>query len=410
MPILSQLDQNITSTDAFLSLKVLATFGSKKHIQTQKKFKNYLQDYFTSKVTFFDSGRSSLYAGLLALKHQKPKQTEVLVSAYTCVVVVNAILKAGLTPVYIDISTQNLNFLKSQIQKKVNSNTLAILIQNTFGITENYQFLTNFAQTNNLFLIEDLAHSIGSSYSDFKLGTYSDFAFLSFGSNKIITSSRGGAVITRDKKIHKFLTKFEQSLPEMPNKEVKKHLFKMYCFWFLSKFYFIGGKIKLAVLAKLGFFPKVIAQAEKNVEFDAIQVLKYPPQLSVVGYSQFKKLSKNLEHRQKISAIYYSAFINNPKIVTLKNTDQFSLMCFPILVKNPLKLYKKLLAKKIQLGLEWSKTNIVPSDINFKRLKYTPASCKNAETIAKSMIYLPTHTNISISNAQKIASEILKQI
>ena len=410
MPILTQLDQNTTFKDASLALRLLLNFKSPKHSQIQKKFKSYLQDYFNSKVTFFDSGRSAFYAGLLALKKQNTHKTEVIISGYTCVVVVNSILKAGLTPVYVDISKKNLNLLRSQIKRKSNSNTLAIVVQNTFGFVDNYDFLTSFCRQNQIYLIEDLAHSIGSQYKDFKLGTYSDLAFLSFGSNKIITSSRGGALITQNKKIHKQVSKYEQTLPEMPTKLVKKYLFKIYAFYFLSKFYYVGGRLKLAVFAKLGFFPKVITNAEKNIEVSQITVHKYPEQLAVLAYNQFKKLKHNLVHRQKITNIYLQELANHPKITTFQSLKDSSLMCFPILVKNPLQLNKKLLKKKIQLGLEWSKTNIVPSDINFKRLKYVPTSCKNAEQVAKNMIYLPTHIQISPAKAKKITSEIIKQI
>jgi dTDP-4-amino-4,6-dideoxygalactose transaminase len=409
MQILSQLDQNISFKDALTALKTLFTFPSPRHIEIKRQLRNALEEYYDSKAVLFDSGRTSLYLGLHALKKLKPVKKEVLVSAYTCAVVVNSIIKAGLKPVYVDINIKDFGHKKSALKSKINENTLALIVQNTFGFVDNYEFLTEFALQNEIFLIEDLAQSIGNEYKEQKLGTFGDFAFLSFGSSKIITSSRGGALVTRDRKIFKIVSKFKQQLGFATDKEVKKHLFKIFAFYFGSRIHFYGGKQILAVLAKLKCFPLIMTPGEKNIEVKEITALNYPPQLAKIALPQFQDLAKNVAHRKFIAATYHQELNNNPKITQFKY-ENTALLGYPILVSKPRKLHRTLFSKKIQLNLEWSFLNIVPKDINLKRTLYIPQSCKNAESVSKKMIYLPVHSKMNLAKIQRLITKITKYL
>ena len=50
-------------------------------------------------------------------------------------------------------------------------------------------------------MLEDSAEALGSSYQGVKCGSFGDIAVLSFNGNKIITTSGGGALLAKDKKI-----------------------------------------------------------------------------------------------------------------------------------------------------------------------------------------------------------------
>jgi len=50
-------------------------------------------------------------------------------------------------------------------------------------------------------LIEDAAEALGSSFHDHKLGTFGEFGILSFNGNKIITTSGGGALVSRNREL-----------------------------------------------------------------------------------------------------------------------------------------------------------------------------------------------------------------
>ena len=78
----------------------------------------------------YDSGRSALYCALKALGVGEGDQ--VLVQAYTCLVVVNAIVWTGAEPVFVDVG-DDLNMDVSDARQKYTSKVKAMIIQHTFG-------------------------------------------------------------------------------------------------------------------------------------------------------------------------------------------------------------------------------------------------------------------------------------
>ena len=79
-------------------------------------------------------------------------------------------------------------------------------------------------------------------------------------------------------------------------------------------------------------------------------------------------------------------------------------MRFPVLIEgtDTDKILSKARKRKIYLNDGWRKSPIVPPDTNLKKMKYKLGSCPKAEKVAKTILNLPTHINISKVDAQKI--------
>ncbi len=141
------------------------------------------------------NGRSAL---CLALKAYFDRGDKVIVNGFTCYAVVEAVKKAGLTPVFADISREDLNF-NAKTLEKVADGARGIIIQNSLGNPIDILAIEKFAREQNLILIEDLAHSAGRTYKDGReMGTVGTATVLSFGKDKAIDTTSGGAVILRD--------------------------------------------------------------------------------------------------------------------------------------------------------------------------------------------------------------------
>ena len=74
----------------------------------------------------------SLYVILDALNIKK--NDEIILPAFTCVVVVNALIYRGIKPIFVDINMNDFNIDSSQIEKKITKKTRAIYAQNTLVI------------------------------------------------------------------------------------------------------------------------------------------------------------------------------------------------------------------------------------------------------------------------------------
>ena len=152
-------------------------------------------------IFFYWKGRIALYAFLKSLKLQK--DDEVIIPAFTCVVVPNAIFYTGLKPVYVDISPKTFNIDISLLEKAISNRTKVIVCQNTFGLSSNILEIISFAKKHNLYTIEDCTHGFGGYYKGKPNGSYCDAAFYSTQWNKPFSTGIGGFLVVNDDKLVK---------------------------------------------------------------------------------------------------------------------------------------------------------------------------------------------------------------
>ena len=131
------------------------------------------------------------------------KNDEVIMPSYTFVSTANAFVLRGVKPVFIDIDVENLNIDIDQIEKAVTKKTKAIVIVHYAGISCEIDKVKKIAKKRNIYLIEDAAHSILAYYKNKPLGSFGDFATLSFHESKNLHCGQGGALLINNKKFIK---------------------------------------------------------------------------------------------------------------------------------------------------------------------------------------------------------------
>ena len=174
-------------------LKHLLTVGRKRDL---KNLENYLSKRYQGEAMLCKNGRSSL---TLALKANFEPGDAVIVNGFTCYAVYEAVKEAGLTPIFADISREDLNFDIEKLNAILeNSRVRGIIVQNTLGNPTDIGAIENLAEKYDLKIVEDLAHCAGVHYSDGReVGTVGVATVLSFGKEKSIDTVSGGAVIFR---------------------------------------------------------------------------------------------------------------------------------------------------------------------------------------------------------------------
>jgi perosamine synthetase len=146
-------------------------------------------------VTLFWKGRVALYAILRALRIGPGD--EVIVPAFTCVAVPNAILYAGATPIYVDIDERTYTPDPAAVEAAVRPKTRAILAQNTFGLSSDLDALSAVAADAGAVVIDDCAHGLGGSYEGQPSGAAADAAFYSTQWSKPLPTGLGGIAVTQ---------------------------------------------------------------------------------------------------------------------------------------------------------------------------------------------------------------------
>lgn len=173
-------------------------------ISSQGKYVKQFEDVFSAYHMEFKSlavsnGTVALHLALDALGIGKGD--EVLVADLTFAASVNAIIYTGATPLLIDIEPDTWNIDIKKAIPKISSKTKAIMVVHLYGHPCDMDAVMNFAQENNLLVIEDCAEALGSFYKGQPVGTFGDVATFSFYGNKTITTGEGGMILFKDNSV-----------------------------------------------------------------------------------------------------------------------------------------------------------------------------------------------------------------
>lgn len=119
----------------------------------------------------------------------------------------------------------------------------------TFGLSADIEKLCEICKNYNIFLIEDAAEALGSTYKNKALGTFGKCGILSFNGNKIITGGSGGAILCDDENLAN-LAKHLSTTAKIPHPYEYDHDIIGYNYRLCN----INAAILLAGLEKLDFF------------------------------------------------------------------------------------------------------------------------------------------------------------
>ncbi|MEL6827033.1 MAG: dTDP-4-amino-4,6-dideoxygalactose transaminase [Pseudomonadota bacterium] len=127
---------------------------------------------------------------------------EVIMPSYTFVSTANAVALRGAVPVFIDIREDTLNLNESLIESAITSKTKAIIPVHYAGVIAEMDRVNSIAKSHDLFVIEDAAQALLSTYHGRLAGTLGHAAAFSFHETKNVLSGEGGALIVKDIEIH----------------------------------------------------------------------------------------------------------------------------------------------------------------------------------------------------------------
>ena len=171
------------------------------------EFENTLQSYLgvNNFVAALNSGTAAIHLGLLMAG--VTQGDEVICQSMTFSASANPIKYQGATPVFIDSEAETWNmcpkFLEAAIIDRLEKGKKpkAIIVVDSYGMPAKWDEIAAIAKKYSLFLMEDAASALGSTYKNQKCGTFGEIGVLSFNGNKIITTSGGGALVAKTKEI-----------------------------------------------------------------------------------------------------------------------------------------------------------------------------------------------------------------
>ena len=161
-----------------------------------RRFERALAEYSRRRFAIaVSSGTAALHLALLAA--QVHTNDEVLIPAFVCRAVLNAVLAVGATPVLVDIDAQDLTISSRCARNAITTKTKAIILPHMFGAPAALDEFTALG----IIVIEDAASSIGATFHGQPVGSFGEISVFSFASTKMITSGHGGMLLTNNEQI-----------------------------------------------------------------------------------------------------------------------------------------------------------------------------------------------------------------
>ena len=167
-------------------------------------FEQDLETYLGNNVFVgaLSSGTAALHLALILLKVKVGD--EVICQSMTFSASANPIVYQGAIPIFVDSErdTWNIcpNALETAIKERISKGRKpkAIIAVHLYGMPFKVDEIRTIANKYEIPIIEDSAEALGSAFKGQKCGTFGDISILSFNGNKIITTSGGGAIVTKN--------------------------------------------------------------------------------------------------------------------------------------------------------------------------------------------------------------------
>ena len=297
-----------------------------------------LVDEFESKICDYlginhalaiSSGTAGIHLALNVLKIKK--NDLIFCSDLTFVASANAIKYVGGIPIFIDSEFDSWNMCPLSLEIAFKTyKPRAVIITDLYGQSANYSHLEHICKKNNTPIIEDAAESFGAVYKNKKCGTFGDISILSFNGNKIITTSGGGMILSKNElyieHAHKLSTQSRERTNYYEHKEIgyNYRMSNVLAGIGLAQLSYIDYHLK----RKKEIFNKYKADFNnfKNVEFMPIMKSGKPSHwLSVVLLKEFSfkeiqsiidyLMKKNIEARHVWKPMHMQPLYKNCKLI-----------------------------------------------------------------------------------------------
>ena len=377
--IFTALVPNVENDDAWLAFKLQFLPWRWKRGLAVGRLSDALKQRLDKKHLFlFETGRTGLE--IILKSAGISVGDEVLLQAFTCVAVPNAVLWTGAKAVYVDCN-EEYTMSVEDFKKKITARSKAVIIQHTFGNMADFDAISVIAREHGLLVIEDCAHSFAM---------HGDLGFFSFGRDMAFSSVFGGAVVTDDDALAEKLRVAHARLPQAGWWWIGRQLKYVVNIWLVRATFDWGiGRVLLALMR---LFPnKPVLAAEKLGRKPRFLGHQMPNALAELALHQLAKLDRFNEHRKKIAAIYAKAFPGS------------GILRFAFSTLHSEKLRAAARQAGIFLG-DWYTTAIAPTGVSYEKIGYDPAKCPTAERLTRNIINLPTDIHITEQDAERIIS------
>ena len=334
-------------------------------------FESKLSEYVGAKTFAVNSGTAALHAAYFG--GGIGEGDEVVTPPNTFIATQAMLSAVGAEVKFADIDLETGLISLEEILSVISPKTKAIVLVDYAGQTVDIDTFKQVLDNQDILLIEDAAHSLGTTYKGSKVGSLADITTFSFFATKNITTGEGGAVA--------------------------------------SKFDHILEKAKVFARQGLVRTPENFMMPPDGPWHQEVQEFGFNYRLtdfqSALGISQLKRLGLFKAERSKIFERYESNLAGISGIELLRRTPGCDPMwhLVPIRVRSDVRKDLYMFLKNNGFGVQ---VNYFPSHCHpvFARKGYKPEDFPNALRFYKEEISLPIYVGLEMAKVDEICEQI----
>ena len=362
-PFFSQEDiEEITSY-----LKEILDSGWLTNYKFVQEFEEKIAKYVGAKHAIAtNSCTAALHSIMLALGIGRGD--EVIVPANSFVATANIVLYTDAKPVFADADSETFNISPESVRNKINRKTKGVIVVHVGGNPVEMDEFSEIAEENDLFLIEDAAHALGSLCKGKHCGTLGDAGAFSFYPTKILTTGEGGMVTTNDDELAEKI------------KAIRNH-------------------------GRYGIGAEPVVAKGYNYRMTEIS--------AAMGLVQTRKLEAFISYRNKVAELYNKLFEKISWIVLQKveKKNRSTYYAYITMIKNSAPLPRDRLAE--ELRREGVGTSIIYHPIHLqpfyeKKFGYKKGRLPVSEAIGERSLSFPMYNNIPLETVEEVVNTVKK--
>jgi len=321
------------------------------------------------------SGTAALHAAYWAAGIEPGD--EIITPPITFVATQATAVALGAKIVFADVCPDTANIDPDAVEAVITSRTKAIVAVDYAGHPADMDALRSIADRYGLILIEDAAHSLGSTYKGRQVGSLADITAFSFYPTKNITTAEGGAVAARDSDLLVRARRFaRQGVVREPDQYVNR---------------------------------------DEGSWFQEVQRFglnyRLPDLLAALGSSQLRRLSEFKARRNVIKAMYDSLLADIVELAVPTQREDVSPTwhLYPLRVPADRRRHIFDYLRNAGIGVQ---VNYIPAYWHpaFMASEYPRGLCLESEKFYSQEISLPMHVALSDSQVEQVADSVLSAL
>jgi perosamine synthetase len=363
-----------------------------------------LLDVEPDRVTLFARGRVALYAILRALG--VGPGDEVILPAFTCVAVPNAILYARARPVWVDIDPETLCLDPAAVDAAISPRTRVILAQNTFGLSADLDAIMAIAARHGVTVLDDCAHGLGGRYRGRPNGATAPFSFFSMQWSKPISTGLGGIAVDRDGAVASELRALEAAALEPSGLRAAAVRILLY-----GREHVGGGRLFRAgraayrALGRSGVLPG--SSSHDELEGTAMPrgfLTRLSASQARLGSERLGGLPAATERRQSTAHRYSELLAAAGRTVAAEPANaEHGFLRYPLRVADRPSFVAAAERSGVDLG-EWFISPVHPVVDALDRWGYEPGQTPTADRACREIVNLPTDPSLSDGDVDRVRS------